>query len=44
VAQLDKGFTMDSASQAVQYAREAVELDPAFARARETFVRAPRLL
>ena len=40
VAQLNKGFTMDSATQAVQLAREAVALDPAFARARETLVRA----
>jgi TolB-like protein len=42
VAQLNKGYTMDSATQAVQFAREAVLLDPAFARARETLVRTLR--
>jgi tetratricopeptide (TPR) repeat protein len=44
VVQLRKGFSMDSATQAVQFAREAVRLDPAFARARETLVQALRLL
>ncbi len=40
VAQLNKGYTMDSATLAVQFSREAVALDPTFARARETLVRA----
>jgi TolB-like protein len=44
VAHRRLGYTMESASRAVQFARESVRLDPSFARARETLVQALRFL